>query len=179
MQQPLQITIRDIGQSEMIEEQIRHRAEKLNKFSDQIISCHVVVELVQQSQHQGKLYTVRINLAIPGKELVVNHNEKEDLYVAIREAFDDMVRQLEKRIQLRHGEVKAHAPVITGEIVRLFKEDEFGFIANVDGDEFYFNAGNVVHPTFKKLEVGMQVHFIEMMGDEGPQAHRVSAKDRE
>nr|WP_304986187.1 hypothetical protein [Coxiella-like endosymbiont] len=36
-----------------------------------------------------------------------------------------------------------------------------------NGDEFYFNASNVVHPNFDKLEVGMIVQFIEFIGDDG------------
>lgn len=179
MQVPLQIIIRDDDPSGAIEKRIREKAEKLNQFSDRIISCRVAIEFTQRHKHQGKLYNVRIHLAVPGKELVANHNEKEDLYVAIRDAFDDMVRQLEKSVQKLHREVKAHPELLEGHVVRIFKEDDFGFIATSDGEEFYFNASNVVHPSFEKLEVGTPVHFIKAMGDEGPQAHRVSARERE
>ncbi len=177
-QVPLQITLRDIAHSDALEERIRQKAEKLTQFADRIVSCQVVAELTQRHKHQGKLYNVRIHINLPGKELVVNHNEEEDLYVAIRDAFDDMVRQLEATMQKRHGEVKAHPELLQGEVVRIFKEDDFGFIATPDGEEFYFNANNVVHPSFERLEVGMSVHFIEAMGDEGPQAHRVKARER-
>ncbi|WP_267256124.1 hypothetical protein [Coxiella endosymbiont of Ornithodoros maritimus] len=51
-------------------------------------------------------------------------------------------------------------------------------MATPDGEEFYFNAGNVVHPTFEKLEVGTKVQFIKGIGDDGAQAHRVIAKER-
>lgn len=175
MQIPLQITVRGMGHSDTIEERVREKAEKLSQYSDQIIACSVVIETTTRHKHQGKLHNVRINVAVPGKELVVNHNEQEDLYVALRDAFDDMVRQLEKRMRIRQGDVKSHAELLRGKIVRLFKEDNFGFIETPDGEEFYFNANNVVHPSFEKLSVGITVQFIEFMGDEGPQAHRVTA----
>ena len=179
MQVPLQITLRDIDHSDAIEQRIRKKAQKLTQYSDQIISCQVVLESTQRHKHQGKLHNVRINLTLPGKELVVNHNEAEDLYVGIRDAFDDMMRQVEEAMRIRHGEIKAHPELLQGEVVRLFREDDFGFIATPDGEEFYFNASNVVHPSFERLEVGTPVHFIEVMGDEGPQAHRVRARERQ
>lgn len=178
MQVPLQITIRDIEHSEFIEQKIRKKAEKLNSLSDQIIACHVVVEVTQDHKHKGKLYNLRINLTVPGKELVVNHNAQENLYVSIRDAFNDMMRQLEERVRKLHGEVKTHPDLMQGKIVRIFEDDDFGFISTVNGEEYYFNADNVLHNRFKKLAVGTEVSFVESMGDEGPQAHRVRARER-
>lgn len=178
-QVPLQITFRDMSHSAAIEQKVREKADKLSKFSDNIIGCNVVLALTTKHKHQGKLHNVRINVATPGKELVVNRNEQEDLYVALRDAFDDMVRQLERRTEIAHREVKAHPEILHGEVVRIFKDQDFGFIATPDGEEFYFNAGNVTYPHFEKLTVGMPVHFIEAMGDDGLQAHRVSARNRQ
>jgi ribosome-associated translation inhibitor RaiA len=38
---------------------------------------------------------VRIDLKVPGKEIVVNRDHDEDIYVALRDAFDVARRQLE------------------------------------------------------------------------------------
>ena len=62
----------------------------------------------KRNQHQGKLYNVRINLTLPGKELIVNRNAEEDLYVSIRDAFDDMARQVEEVMRMREGQIKSH-----------------------------------------------------------------------
>src|SRR3990167_1325302 len=174
MQAPLQLTIRDIEHSNAIEQQLRKKAQKLNQYSDHIISCHTVVERTQSHQHTGKLYNVRINLTVPGKELFVNRNEQEDLYIAIRDAFDDMTRKLEEAMRKMNGEVKAHPDRIHGQVVRIFSD--YGFIEDGNGEEYYFNEFNVVHPRFEKLAVGDQVLFIVAMGGDGPQAHRVSVK---
>lgn len=181
MQQLPQITIRDITHSEAVEEHLLEKIDKLNQFFDRIISCHVVVEQTQKHQTTGKLYHIRIRLSVPGKELMVNHNNNEDtnLYISIRDAFKNMERQIKHYAQEMHGEMKWHSETTEGEIVRLFDQDRFGFIRGFEDDtEFYFNADNVVSPQFEHLKVGTEVHFIEAMGDEGHQAHRVSAPKR-
>ena len=172
---PLQITIKEINQTPDLEEQIREKAEKLTKFCDNITACRVVLDLAQKHKQQGRLYSVHITLVVPGAELIAKYEKSEKLNISLREAFSKIRRQLEDYNQRQHGEVKTHAEQISGEVVRLFPEQDFGFIrSNLEGEEYYFHANNVVHPKFTSLKVGTKVHFIEAMGDEGPQAHRVS-----
>ena len=109
MQVPLQLTLKDMPQSEAVESRIREKTEKLGRFYDPIISCRVVVETPQRHQHQGKLYSVRIDLTVPGAELVANRAQDEDVYVAIRDAFVAITRQLEDFARRQRGEVKSHA----------------------------------------------------------------------
>ena len=173
MQQPLQITIKDIDHSPAIEQEIRAKIEKLEHYADDIISCHVVVELTQKHQQQGQLHNLHIRLTVPGKELVATRNAHENLWIAIKEASDDMRDQLRRYTEQRRKQVKNHPDVLQGEIARLF--EDFGFILGPDGlTEYYFNDSNVTHSNFSRLSVGTKVHFIEGMGDEGPQARRVS-----
>ena len=109
MQIPLQVTLKDMPQSEAVESRIREKAEKLGRFYDRIISCRVVVESPQRHQHQGKLYSVRIDLTVPGAELVANRAQDEDIYVAVRNAFVAITRQLEDFARRQRGEVKTHS----------------------------------------------------------------------
>lgn len=100
MQLPLQITFRDMPASDPIEERIRERASKLERFHDRITGCKVVVSAPHRHQHKGNLYSVTIDLTVPGGEVVVNNDSSdkqshEDVYVAIRDAFDAAERQLE------------------------------------------------------------------------------------
>lgn len=177
MKVPLQITMRNMKKSESVKEKIKEKADKLNQFSDQIISCEVVVEHEVAHRNNGGRFNVRVHLAIPGKDLVVSKDQdEENLYLAIQEAFDDMVRQLEEASRIRQGDVKHHSLVIRGEIARLFSDDQFGFIVSTTGDEYYFNADNLVKHKFDSLKVGMPVHFIEKVGDEGLKACRVSVQ---
>lgn len=100
MQIPVQITFRDMEPSPAIEERVRERAAKLERFFDRITSCRVVIEEPHLHQHKGKLFHVRIDITVPGNELVANRNPSnnhghEDVYVAIRDAFNAAERQLE------------------------------------------------------------------------------------
>jgi ribosomal subunit interface protein len=106
---PLQVTFRDMPQSDAVEARIRDKTEKLGRHYDRIMGCRVVIESPQRHKHQGKLHSVRIDLTVPGAELVANHTQNEDVYVAIRDAFDAMTRQLEDYARRQRGDVKSHA----------------------------------------------------------------------
>jgi cold shock CspA family protein len=118
---------------------------------------------------------VKVDLRVPGREIVASADHGEDVYVALRDAFDAAKRQLEETVRVRRGDVKAHDVPQHGEIVRLFAEDGVGFLRAPDGRELYFGRDNVAHPAFDELQVGTQVQFVEDMGAEGPQAKRVTA----
>ena len=91
---PIQITVRDFELPEAARTAIQEKVEKLDTFYEKIMSCRVVVETPHRRQQKGVLYNVRIDMGIPGADLVVKREPHEDLYVAIREAFDAARRQL-------------------------------------------------------------------------------------
>jgi ribosomal subunit interface protein len=173
MQPQLQVTVRDIQNSKAIEDKVRQSAAKLEHFFDHILSCKVVIEVPQKHKHQGKLFNVRIDLAVPGRELVVNRVLNEDLYVAIRDAFNALRRQLETYTDKLHGDVKVHELAKYGHVSKIFSGDDYGFIVDADGNEFYFHANNITYPDFVHLQVGDTVHFLESVGGDGPQAVNV------
>lgn len=74
MQLPLQVTFRHMETSEALLADIEKTAEKLDHFSDHIISCRVVIELPHQHHHQGKLFHVSIDLTVPGGEVYFHRN---------------------------------------------------------------------------------------------------------
>ena len=175
---PVQITLRNVSLSPVLERNIRKRADKLTHFYHRIMSCRVVVELPQKHKHQGKLFNARIILTIPHKELVVTHKNSQDIYIVIREAFKAMERQLEDYARKQQGHVKTHTDVMRGRIVRIIAKDGFGFIKGMDGNEYYFSLTNVHYPQFKQLAIGDAVeYFIENMNG-GHQAHHVIKKER-
>lgn len=176
MQVPLQITIHGVAHSEALETHIRQKAAKLEQFHPRITSCRVTVEELGKHQHQGRQFRVRIDVRVPGRvELVVNRDHDEDVYVALRDAFDHMARQLEDATREQRGDVKAHELPQHGKVARLFADEGYGFIETADGRELYFSRDNVVHPGFDGLAPGTEVRFIEELAGEGRQAKRVSA----
>jgi ribosomal subunit interface protein len=105
MQLPLQITIRDFSHSPALSSRIREKAEKLEELHAGIVSCRVTVEELGKHQRNGHRFRVRIDVRVPGKEMVANH-EDEDPYVALREAFDSVRRQLEDTGRLTRRETR-------------------------------------------------------------------------
>ncbi len=176
---PLEVTLRGIENSEAIEAKIRKKVDKLALFYRRIEFCEIVVELEQNHKHQGKLFGVNLEVGVPGKRLVVNHQRNEDLHVAIRDAFAAMRRKVKAYAERQRGFVKAHMEPLVGKVIRIF--EDYGFIEAVDGREFYFNAMNVLHPNFVDLEVGATVTFIDSgMGDsDSLQASHVSTHQEE
>ncbi|ADE15335.1 ribosomal subunit interface protein [Nitrosococcus halophilus Nc 4] len=181
MQLPIQISFRHMEPSIAVEDRIREKAAKLEQFYDRIMGCRVVVEAPHRHRHQGKLYHVRIDLTVPGGELVVSrehHGKKahEDVYVALRDAFNAAQRQLESYSQRQRGNVKHHEPPPSGRISLLVPEQDYGKIETVDGREIYFHRNSVLNEDFKDLQVGREVRFTEEEGDLGPQASTVHLK---
>lgn len=108
MQLPLQITFRHMDPSPAVESAIRKHAERLDRFSDRVTSCRVVVEAPHKHQRKGRLYDIRIDLTVPGEELPVTRtgprdHAREDIYVAIRDAFDTVTRVLEDHTRRARG----------------------------------------------------------------------------
>lgn len=163
---PLQITSRNLELTETIKADIREHAEKLDKYYHKIMSCRVAVEALPNRS----LYNVRIDMTVPGVELVVKLDPNNDLYIAIRDAFHDARRKLEDFARLQRGDVKHHEEPPHGRITTLFPDKGYGFLTTIDGREIYFHEHSVQNHKFKQLEIGMEVRFGEEMGEKGPQA---------
>jgi ribosomal subunit interface protein len=182
MQIPLEITFRHMDSSAAVEANIREKAAKLERYFDRIIGCRVVIEAPHRHQHKGKLYSISINISVPGKELVVNNKRSknhahEDIYVAVRDTFNAAARKLEDHSRKVRGAVKTHEAPPHGKIVRLFSYEGYGFIEMVDGQEVYFHRNAVTNGGFDALEVGCEVRVSVAEGESanGPQASSVTA----
>ena len=113
MKLPLQITFRQMEPSSALETRIRELATRFDKFSDNIMRCHVIVEPPTHHQHQGNLFAFRIVITVPDAEIAIRHSHPadhshEDPYVALRDAFRAARRKLEDYERKRRGDVKAH-----------------------------------------------------------------------
>lgn len=98
MKLPLEISFRNVKRSEEVEERIRAKAAKLDRICDRITGCRVVIESPHKHQTKGNTYHVRVEITVPGDEIVVTRDpqnqEHEDLQVALRDAFAAATRQL-------------------------------------------------------------------------------------
>jgi len=174
MKVALQVTFRDMPRSDAVEAEIRRRAEKLEEFCDRIMSCRVTVETLAAHKHQGKLFAVHVDVKVPGEEIAsTRRHEHEDVYVAVRDAFDAVRRRLEDYARRSRGETKRHEPLLHGRVQRLF-DDGHGFIEDSDGNQYYFDEACVVNPG-DRLVVGAAVQFLGEAAAQGLQAKRVTA----
>ena len=184
MKIPLQITFQDIPPSEAVEAKIREAAAKLDQFHTDIMSCRAVVSSPQQRQRTGKHYHVRLDVSVPGKELVVNREPGDrdahiDIYVSIRDAFNVMERMLRDHSRQKQGMIKQDVAAPHGRVSKLFPGEGYGFIETVGGTEIYFHRNSVLNNTFGKLKTGMEVRYSEEEGEKGPQASTVDIVGKE
>ena len=108
MRTPLKITFHDLTASEALEQEIRDKAAKLEQLYSRITNCHVTVEVPHKHKAQGKTFNVRIGMQLPGSEIAVNRDQHEDVYIALRDAFNAAERQLKDYARKQRGDTKHH-----------------------------------------------------------------------
>ena len=178
MKIPLQIRFRNIDPSDAVEAAVRKRIGQLESIDSKITSCRVTIELAHRHSHKGNLFHVVIDVRTPTGEVAVSRmpdeeHAHEDVYVAIRDAFDAARRQLQDQLRMSQGKVKAHEIPPHGRIAELQPMDDFGRITDSDGREIYFHRNSIIGADFDDLEIGAEVRFVEEAGDHGPQASSV------
>jgi cold shock CspA family protein len=185
MQVPLNVTFRNVRKNAAIENLVRNQADKLERVCDHIVSCRVAIEKPQKHQKSGNSFRVRVDVAVPPEHEVVVTREAgegdlhEQLPTVIRDAFGAMRRRLRKLVEKQHGDVKTHPEQeVGGLVVRLFREQGYGFIKSLDGQEVYFHKKSLPGDQFDRLEIGSGVQWHEEEGVEGPQASTVRIIDK-
>ena len=195
MIRPVQITFHNLDASEALEAVIRARIGDLETYYPRIVGGRVLVDMPHKHRQHGRHVRVRIELSLPGEDVVVSHEptlypalkdvgetvlHKEDevetvhkyAEVAIREAFDAARRRLQDVIRRERGAVKVHQPRDHGRVSSLAADH--GFIEAADGRLVYFHRASVLGGDFSHLQIGSDVAFLEERGDKGPQASTVT-----
>lgn len=103
MKLPVNIQFHGLEPSDAMENSVREHARKLDSLAPDIMACRVSIDLAHKHKHQGRQFGVRIDLTLPGHELVVNHVQHEDAHIALRDAFEKMKRQLEDVVRKRQA----------------------------------------------------------------------------
>jgi len=89
--------------------------DKLEHQYPQMRSCRVVAELPHQRKVRGRHFTLRLEIGVPGAQIVVNQDHHEDIYVALRDAFQAASRQLDEHAARIRRDVKDHSRLDSGE----------------------------------------------------------------
>jgi ribosome-associated translation inhibitor RaiA len=114
MQMPVQIAFRHLDPSAAVESRARELARELEHFSSSILRCRVTIDCPHKHQTHGRKFEVHLEITVPDKQIMVSHahpasDDHENLYMALRDAFDAAKRQLQEYERIRRRDVKAHS----------------------------------------------------------------------
>jgi ribosome-associated translation inhibitor RaiA len=87
-----EVVLKDVPRTPLIERAIEEGIVQLEAVGDRITSCRVSVELPHRRRRSGNAYHVRIDVRLPGREILVSRPPSptgpEEAHVAIAGAFD-------------------------------------------------------------------------------------------
>ena len=196
MKSQMQITFRNMKRSGEAERWIAGEVAKLETLYNQVMGCRVAIEVPHRHHKRGWPYHVRIDLTVPGGEIVVKREpslnararqlgEREvkkqtevniphkQLRQAINDAFKAAGRRLQDYARRQRGDVKSPSLLPEGRVIKILPEEGYGFLTSDDGREIYFHKNSVLSRAFPRLTVGTIVRFVEEAGEKGPQASTV------
>lgn len=181
MDAPLEIRFHNLEPSDALEAAIRERVAKLDKLYPRLTRCQVAVEAPHKQHRKGNVYTIHIDLWVPGGHLAVTrepHKPHEkyaapDVYKAMRDAFDAAERQVLDYKRQINGDVKMHESFFHGQVATLTPEADHGFILTNTGSQLYFHRNSLMDGNLDDLSPGQAVHYVETVGDTGPIAAKV------
>ena len=100
--QTTQITLRNLRRSTALHARIRQHREHLERYHPNILSCRVAIESTA-SRGAANQFGVHISVHIPGREIAVTRSHHEDVYLALRDAFEVVRRELLQESGIRVG----------------------------------------------------------------------------
>ena len=177
MDVPLEIAFRGIEPKDALRDLVREGIDSLERVHPRVTSCRVMIEEVTRGVPH-----VRLDVGIPGNELVVNREPpadapKREVAQAVRDAFDIARRRLREHRKRRSLDSKRGELPSRGRIMRLVVEtlgNRYGFLLARDGRQIFFHESAVRKVTYDQLEEGMEMRFVEVGGKDGPQASVVA-----
>lgn len=183
MNMPLDVTFHGIPTSPALRDAIAERVSRLERFAPDAISCRVTVEYESRRRHQGRIYRVHARLVLPSGEYNVGRSSPivsahEDPYIAVRDTFDALRRRLDSHDRRRPSNVEHHAEPTRGRILELFPDTGYGVIESETGRTVHFHRNSLLGNA-EDLEIGREVSFTELSGDDGPWAGSLRVIDVE
>ncbi len=170
MQVEPEIAYRNVEPTPAMESQILRGLERLERSHPRIIACRIMVEIPHPRHATGNLYRVRLDITVPGHELVVSRDPparhtRETARTAIREAFELARNQLREQRKRQAGRPAVSEAPLRGRVLSLSEADGYGFIQSTEGEEIYFHRTGVPADRFDELDVGTEVRFVEEVVD--------------
>jgi len=191
-----EIMFKGLEKTVYIDKLIRRGIAKLERVCDYIISARITVEEMQTRHRTDNPYRILIEISIRDRPDIVVERlsnkvkktldepdqigsrpvrkqsaREEALPAFIISTFDSARRELEKIIEKQRGAVKIHPQQKARAVVeKIFRDQEYGFLRDLDGQSVYFNRNSVLHDHWEHLKVGTAVRYTQELGDKGLQA---------
>ena len=115
MQVPLQIKFHYMEPSPVIEDRVRERCHKLQRFAEHVTRCRVIINAPHKPQDKTRSFQVSLELTLPDAQTGTSycselHHEHKDVEIAIREVFDAAQHQLENYVRQQRAYMKTKGP---------------------------------------------------------------------
>ena len=101
MSTPVEVNFHGIEKSEAVEQRVRDKVARLEKYFGRMTSCRVAIEVPQRTAQKPKVYQIKIEIGVPRRApIVISHERKgshanAELPLAIRDAFDVALRKVD------------------------------------------------------------------------------------
>jgi len=182
MQRPLQITYKGLDRSDALDALITRRVASLEALHARLIGCRVVVEVPHRGAESGKVaIAVSVEVDIAGRPALIGKAQeerreaKEDQTAAFNAAFNAVERQVERIAEQRRETPRGGGSAgEEGMIVRLFRDEGYGFVQIDNSPVLSFSRNAVAGDDFDALQDGMMVH-VTRASDEGPMGPQASS----
>lgn len=105
----LTLTFRHIDRTGALEDRARKLGSRLKHFSERIMHCHMTLEGPASRHDSGAPYLVKIDLNVPGAQIHADSLHADgaghkDIYLALRDAFNNAKGQLQDLRRHRYGD---------------------------------------------------------------------------
>ena len=111
---PVRVTFQDMDTSEALRARIEARAQRLERYADDILACDIVVRACERRHRHGNRYNVQAKVAMRDHTIEAGRtpaadSDHEDPYKAAAHTFDVLRRRIEDHVRRRRGDIKRHA----------------------------------------------------------------------
>src|SRR5476649_2368345 len=106
MRPPITLTFRDLDRCGALEDRARQLGARLERYNGRITQCQMRCKGPDSSSDSRTPYLVKIDLIVPGAQihadsLHVDGAGHRDIYLALRDAFNNAKRQLQQHQHAR------------------------------------------------------------------------------
>jgi len=171
----VEIESRNIDMTPRWKAEIEERFADLDAGHSDIIHGRATLTKNLHHRKDEKVAEALVVASLTVRHTITSRKHEKTFEEAIREAFFAVDIELKKiRGKRATHEVRTEpVPPLRGVIMKLFRDEGYGFILQDGGGEIYFHKNALHGLVFEDLDDGMEVVFNREEGKEGPQATAV------